>query len=160
MKTTYRLIAILTLFGLLAGCAPAPTQAPVPTATPVLTPPTFDELIPIAKQFITDMAKGDFAAAYGRFDSGLQKTVSVEKLATAWQKMVTSGGLFQQTSTVTTRFVGGNPEVDITLEFDHGTVVALVTFNEQSRIISMTFSDMMISLPVPRIVAGPGPRTL
>ena len=152
MKNLYRLIAILALVGLLAGCAPAPaaaTATTAPTLTPVLTPPTFDQLIPIAKAFINEITANNFLGAYARFDPGYKRSYSLVQLQTTWQQVLGMGGNFLQQSGSKTSFVQGKPVVIITCDFDNGSLDMVFTFNNNSLIAGLYFTQMWTKAPAP-----------
>jgi hypothetical protein len=147
MKNLYRLIAIFALLTALAGCAQSVPI--VPTNTPNLTPPSFDTLIPLAKQFVSELSSGNYNAAFDRFDINMKASMTLAKLQTNWQHLLTIAGAFQQQTGTTTAFLQGKPVVSIACDFARGSLSILLAFNSNSEIVGLNFSDLATGLPAP-----------
>jgi len=147
MKKATRFIAVFILFALLAGCAPATPAAP--SATPVLTPPSFADLIPIAQAFVKDLSSQNFESAFSRFDANYKTAMTLPTLKSTWQQLLSLSGAFQNQVAVKTSFVQGKPVVAVTCDFDNGTMDIMVAFNNNSQIIGMYFTQMQTGLPAP-----------
>lgn len=150
MKKSFRFIAALIIICLLAGCTPAPVPV-VPTPTLNLTPPTFDSLIPIAKVFVSDLSTGNFIDAFNHFDATMRSTVSATKLGDTWHHLLTLGGAFQQQTGTRTQFIQGRPVVSVTCDFANGTLDVIVSFNNNSEIVGLSFTDMITGIPAPKV---------
>jgi len=150
MKNLYRFIAALILVALLAGCAPTtPAATAVPPSTPVLTPPTFDTFIPIAKAYVSELSSGNFLAAYNRFGAALKSSVPMVKLQDTWQQLLSKTGAFQQQTSTRTLTVQGKPAVAVACDFVNGTLEIIVTFNNNSEITGMSTTNMATSIQAP-----------
>ncbi len=150
MKTFFKVISIIAVFGLLAGCAQ--TTATPSGSTPSASTPTagtstadFTALIPLAEAFVDQLAKGDFAAATGRFDSTMLKAMPEATLKATWQQVLAQVGAFKQETGTHTEVVQGYRAVYVTCQFEKAALDARVVFNAQNQIIGLQFQQAQSS---------------
>lgn len=92
-----------------------------------------------AKQFVEQMAKGDFAAATSRFDATMKAAMSAQSLQSAWQTVVAQAGPFKKQAGTRTEKVGGYDVVFVRCEFQNGPLDAQVAFNQAGEISGLYF---------------------
>jgi len=131
---------------------PAPTDTLSPTATMVVvatlsptdTPTsallTVNELIPIARDFIDELNRGDFAAAFARFDETMKEALSEDKLKELWQQLILQVGEYQSELSVRTESKDIYSAVIITSQFSKTPLDVRVVFDLQGKIAGLFFT--------------------
>jgi dienelactone hydrolase len=140
MKTFSRLISMIAVLGLLAGCAQTPSTpaANTPQAAGT-TAADFTALIPLAQTFIDQLAKGDFAAATGRFDGPMLNAMPEAKLKATWEQVLAQVGAFKQQTGTRTEMLQGYRAVYVTCQFEKAALDVRVVFNAQDQISGLQF---------------------
>ncbi len=146
MKIFFKVISIIAVFGLLAGCAQTtatptastPTTASMPT-TASTTTAGFTALIPLAEAFVDQLAKGDFAAATGRFDGPMLKAMPEASLKATWQQVLAQVGAFNQRTGTHIETLQGSRAVYVTCQFVGAALDVRVVFNAQDQISGLQF---------------------
>jgi hypothetical protein len=116
----------LVILGLFIGASLACAQAKQET--------NGNDLTALAKKFVSQLAKGDFAAAEQPFDATMQKVLPEEKLRTAWQALAEQAGPFKQQAGTRAIRVQGYDIVFVTCEFALAKLDVKVVFDGQKRI--------------------------
>ncbi len=157
MKTFFKLISIVAVLSLLAGCAQStatPTAGtPQATATPTSGAPQatgtttadFTALIPLAQTFVDQLAKGDFAAATGRVDGTMLKAMPEATLKATWQQVLAQAGAFKQSTGTHTATLQGYRVVFVTCQFEKAALDVRVVFNAQDQISGLQFLPVQSS---------------
>jgi uncharacterized protein len=117
---------------LLVGFLLAPQARAQSTATPQEAGTQSNESI--ARAFMADLANHDFASADGRFSPQVAGLLPTEKLAQAWQQVISNFGQFE--SIIAARPNPKDPSViTLTCKFSRATMDAVFPFNDSHQLI-------------------------
>ena len=97
------------------------------------------ELTALAKAFVTQLDRGDFAAAEQPFDATMRNAMPVEKLRDTWQALVGQVGALKQQIGSRAVKAQGYDIVFITCEFTLAKIDVKVTFDGQKQIAGLFF---------------------
>jgi dienelactone hydrolase len=115
------------LIGASLACARAQQEARVET------------LIDLAKAFINQMNKGDFAAATQPFDAAMREVMPQEKLRETWQGLIGQVGAYKQQVGARTEKAQGYDIVLVTCEFAQTKLDVKVVFDGRKQIGGLFF---------------------
>jgi dienelactone hydrolase len=126
---------------LLASCATAaPLITPVPSsAAPTGSVDAFKELVPAAKTFVDQLAKGDFTAADSTFDATMKSAMPETKLKDAWNQVIGQAGAFKAQLGTSTISQGDYRIVLVTCQFEKSVLAVQLSYNKQGQISGLYF---------------------
>lgn len=110
---------------------------------------SFDDLKPRAAEFISLLARADFAAAHGRFDETMKKAVPEPKLKESWQYLLAQAGTIRQLSGVSTAESQNYKIVTITCQFEKAAVDVQLAFDDRGQIVGLNFLPATASSATP-----------
>ena len=148
-RTWMAFVTMTTALFYLAGCSSASKS---PTAQPTGSSPDLTE---IAKTFVDQMAKGDFAAATSRFDSQMKAAAPPDTLKQIWGQLVGQLGAFQQQTGAHAGDLQGYHAVYVTSQFEKGPIDVRVIFNAQGQISGMQFVPVGSDSATPQAFSTP-----
>jgi len=93
----------------------------------------------LAKQFVEQLANGDFSAAVQNFDATMKVGMPPEKLKEAWEGLVGQVGALQKQAGVRMAKEQGFDAAYVTCEFERGKVDVKVVFNGAKEISGLWF---------------------
>jgi len=102
------------------------------------TPP-FDELIPIATEFVSALEKGDYGASVKHFDATMAKAAPPEKMKQIWEMVLSQVGPFKMWKGVWSESLPGYDIVYVTCEFEKATLDIKMVFNKNKKIAGQFF---------------------
>jgi hypothetical protein len=108
-------------------------------ASSVLTAQSGDPAINKAREFLNLLQKGDYQSAYGRLDSNLGFQSSPEKLAAAWQGLVSKAGGFVEFKTASMEQQQGYFVVTQVAKFEKGHVDIKIALDGMLRVADMRY---------------------
>lgn len=97
------------------------------------------DLNALAKTFVNQLERGDFAAAEKPFDASMQKALPTEKLRATWQALVGQVGAFKQQVGTRAIKAQGYKFVFVTCEFALAKIDVKVVFDDQKQIAGLFF---------------------
>ena len=123
-------LAHIFLLVAMAGAATACAQqeGPVP-----------GEPISAAKQFVGQLAKGEFSPARARFDATMKRVVPEAKLAEIWASLISQTGPLREQIGTRTEKVERYDIVFVTCKFERSTLDVKVVFNRDKQIGGLFF---------------------
>lgn len=92
-----------------------------------------------AKQFVDQLAKGDFAGAVSHFDATVSAAMSAQTLQQAWQGLAAQQGAFKNQSGTRSEKVGGYDVILVRCEFANGPLDLQLAFNDKGQISGLYF---------------------
>jgi hypothetical protein len=93
-----------------------------------------------AEQFVTQLAKGDFATATKSFDATMAQAMPADKLAEAWKSLAPQMGNFQKQLGTRTAIEQGFNAAYVKCKFDKGAIDVKVVFNNSQQISGLWFT--------------------
>ncbi len=127
---------LLVILGLFLGCVPR-TEIPVSTSSAS----SFENIKPIAVEFVNHLSVGNYGAAVKLFDPALSNGLLETQLKQAWEGEISQVGTFQQQTGIQTEVVKGLRAVYVTCRFEKETVDMRIFFNTADQIRGMNFSQ-------------------
>src|SRR5579871_3849632 len=131
LRASMALVALSFLIGTPLACAQN-KQATQQEAS-------MSDLIPLAKAFVDQLSKGDFATATQRFDATMQGALPADKLRETWQALVGQAGAFQQQVGTHTATTQGYDIVFVTCQFALARIDVKVVFDGKKQIAGLFF---------------------
>jgi fermentation-respiration switch protein FrsA (DUF1100 family) len=119
-----------------ASTGTAAVPSPQPTAAGAGVPQTE---IDAAKQIITQMSQGNFAAVETQFDETMQSQLPADKLKGAWDQLVANYGAYQGQKGVTTGQQQGFNIVVVTTQFPASDLNIRLVFGQDGRVAGLFF---------------------
>jgi hypothetical protein len=116
-------------------------------ASSVLTAQSGDPAINKAREFLSMLQKGDYQGAYGRLDSNLGFQSSPDKLAAAWQGLVSKAGGFVEFKSATMEQQQGYFVVTQVAKFEKGHVDIKIALDGMLRVADMRYFNHKASTP-------------
>lgn len=104
-----------------------------------LNTPPFDELIPLAKKFVSALDNGEYKSAVKHFDETMAKAAPPEKMKEVWEMVTRQVGPLKTQKGFWTE---SRPDFDIvyvTCEFEKATLDIKVVFNKDKKIAGQFF---------------------
>lgn len=95
--------------------------------------------VEMAKDFVNQLAEGEFEKAVEYFDNVMTKALSVEKLKTVWGGVISQYGPLQRVIETRTEFVKQYHIVFVTCEFEKGKFDTKVVFAADNKIAGLFF---------------------
>ena len=92
-----------------------------------------------ARDFLSTLAKEDYAAAVKNFDDTMTKVLPPEKLQAVWKQLVRERGTFQKLGTTETFKLNPYTIVLVTCVFEKGSLKARVVFTADRKITGLFF---------------------
>lgn len=154
-RSPLRLSAFLLLVLLLSACAatPTPTASTPIQASATPTPSWGATLVPAAQSFVDQLAIGDYATPFSRFDDTMKKAMPEAKLKETWQQLLSQAGAYQkQLGTRTTEAIQGGQAyriVFVTCQFEKAIIDVRVVYNTQGQVSGLFFSQGQAPGPTP-----------
>jgi dienelactone hydrolase len=102
-------------------------------------PNTMDGLIKMAKEFVNQLEKGDYAGSVKNFDETMTRLVPPEKMKEAWEILIKQVGELKEQICVRTESIPKYDIVYVTCEFEKATLDVKVVFNKQKQIAGQFF---------------------
>ena len=182
MSISLRIIPLVTLLTLLAGCAKTATPPPaeaVSTTTPPAgvesttaaapatespsatagagTPAALSEsdLFPLTQEFINQLAGGDYQAATARFDDAMQKAAPAPTLKQIWEQLLGQVGAYQEQLDARAEQTGDYTSIYVTTKFEKADIDIQVVFNSQGQISGLFFKPAKDSPAAPAAYTVP-----
>lgn len=161
---------LLGIFALLAlaltGCdiqsaAPTPIAAnTAPTSTPIATTPTATltggqilvARVPQAKEFISNLAEGDYARAEESLTSAMKAQMPADKLKEFWQHISSRFGDYKEQIETRPARIDDNDVVFVTCMFARGDIEFRVDFNDAGLILNFYIKIVDSNRPTPTYV--------
>lgn len=134
MKPLLRIFSFLIILGMIVGCTKS-----MPTVINKTVPPTpaSNNLEEVAKEFVDQLARGDYATARSSFTLTMANAVSADQLKTIWDQLTTQLGEYkQQTATYVTE-TGNYKSVYVTCQFSKDSIDIQVTYDAQMKIAGL-----------------------
>ncbi len=104
-------------------------------------PETMDELINMAKEFVNQLEKGDYAGSVKNFDVTMTRLVPPEKMKEAWEILIKQVGELIEQIGVRTESIPKYDIVYVTCEFEKTTLDVQVVFNKQKQIAEQIYTQ-------------------
>ena len=113
-----------------------------------------EELVALAKEFVTACEKGDFTESVKHFDETMTKLVPPEKMAAVWEAVLKQVGHFKEQKGVWTESIPKYDIVYVTCEFERATLDIKVVFNKNKEISGQFFvpSKPQVKYTAPKYV--------
>ncbi len=108
-------------------------------------------VISAGQQFVDLLAKGDFAAAVGRFDSKMKAALPEPELRKTWQTVQAQAGPFQKQLRARVETLGGFEVVIVTCQFERATLDVKVVLDARRQLSGLWFA------PTQAATSSPGP---
>ncbi len=102
------------------------------------TPP-FDDLIPMAEEFLSSLQRGDYEASVKHFDETMAKLAPPEKMREVWEMVIKQVGPFKTQKGVWTESIPQYDIVYVTCEFQKATLDMKLVFNKNKKIAGQFF---------------------
>ncbi len=115
-------------------------------------PNTMDELINMAKEFVNQLEKGDYAGSVKNFDVTMTRLVSPEKMKEVWEILIKQVGELIEQIGVRTESLPKYDIVYVTCEFEKTTLDVKVVFNKQKQIAGQFFTQPLAPYRIPDYV--------
>lgn len=93
----------------------------------------------LAKEFVDQLVKGEYEAAYLKFDSTMKKALPVKKLEETWQSVISQCGSFKRQVRLRNETQPELTTFFVTCEFEKAVLDIKVVFNDQSEISGLWF---------------------
>lgn len=126
-----------------------------PGKAPSATQPTETDLTQKAQAFVDEMAKGDFAAAYARFDAQMKAAITEAKLKDIWQQLIGQSGAYQKQVAATPNTVQGYQAVYVTVQFEKDQLDIRVIFDAQGLVAGMQMLPPNSAITTPQVYSSP-----
>jgi fermentation-respiration switch protein FrsA (DUF1100 family) len=98
-----------------------------------------DELITMAKEFVTALETGKYADSVEHFDETMTKLVPPDKMKAVWEAVTKQVGQFKQQKSVWTESIPKYDIVYVTCEFEKATLDIKVVFDKNKKIAGQFF---------------------
>jgi dienelactone hydrolase len=117
------------------------------SGTPIATPTNNPVLVATAEQVVDDLAKGNPAEVFTKFDGIMQKAVSEQQLKDLWLQLEVQYGSYQNRLNSVTVVEGGYTSVIVGIHFENGDIGFKVTFDADGKIGGLHFVAAPTSAP-------------
>ncbi|MBU1670694.1 MAG: alpha/beta fold hydrolase [Actinobacteria bacterium] len=98
-----------------------------------------DGLSEKAKDFVSSVAEGDYAAAVGSFDATMKASMALETLRQAWEGLTAQAGVFQGITSTREEKAAGFDTVYVTCKFANGPMDIKVVFDSRGLVSGLWF---------------------
>ncbi len=106
--------------------------------------PTFENIETIAREFIEDIANGEYAEARAFLHPFLKKTIFSRQIQMGWEKVIAQNGDFKEIKDTRVRLGSSIDNTDIVvmdLEFSRASEQIVVIFDSSRSIIGLDFVE-------------------
>ena len=172
MRFTLRIFLLVSLLTLLAGCTkqatpPPAVMATLPSAQPLASTEATatteapaanlseSDLFPLAQEFITQLANGEYEAATARFDAAMLNAAPAPKLQQIWEQLLGQVGAYQEQLDAEAEQVDEYTRFNVTTQFEKARIVIQVVFNGQGQISGLFFKPDEGSEAAPAAYTAP-----
>lgn len=118
---------------------PVPTPTPTPTAIPTPTAPSTPVRGEIARQFVGDLAAGEFGAAREALAPAAARQLSAAALERLWLGLTAQHGAYGEIAGVERATVGGRPVAVVTVRCAEADQRVKCTFDGNGEILGLRF---------------------
>jgi dienelactone hydrolase len=112
----------------------------------------FEDLTPLAQEFVGLLLRFDFTSATARFDDQMKSTFSETKLQDSWQNLIKEAGTLLQMDVERTQEVENYWIVIIRCHFQRSIIDVQVVFNDQEQISGLNFIPTQMEYHPPAYV--------
>jgi len=98
---------------------------------------TDERALGIAREVVAALNAGDAGAAYDRFDEAMRKAVALPQLEGVWKSILSSKGAYEGEASREVRKVREFTSVVLTLRFEKGTQIVVVTLRDDGRVAGL-----------------------
>ncbi len=107
--------------------------------------PDMDELIAMAKAFVTDLDSGRYGDAVKNFDETMSKLAPAEKMKEVWEAVIQKVGPFKEQISVRTESIPKYDIVYVTCRFEKAKLDIKVVFDKNKKIAGQFFVSPQLS---------------
>jgi hypothetical protein len=136
------MLAVITVILALATLSCAPNKAALTPGSQTTSPPaaTAAKVIPLAQNFVKQLAQKDYKGAETNFDATMQNALPADKLQAVWEQVQSTNGTFQGQAGVRTAVENSYNEAIVTGQFANGKIDIKIVFDKDERIGGLWFA--------------------